>query len=365
MKAMKPLNFKSYALILVLALFTGFTTRAAEDEYSKKIHKEYETNDQTHLDLINKYGDVEITNWSKNSLVIDVNITVDHRNEEKAKELLEHITVNFNQSDNTIEVETDIDDNFNKSGWLFNFDNEDKQFSIDYKIKMPASLQLTLENKYGDVFIDEATGRADITVKYGNLKANKILRDNTKPLSQIYLAYSDGTVEEANWLKMTLKYSKMEVDKSIALMAVTKYSKLYTDETSSIVAESKYDHYYLGNLDNLVVESKYTDYKIDQLNKKLDIETKYGDMDIDYIPKNFEKISVDNKYGHIDIKLDDAASYNIEGEAQYGDIEYPDSKNVSRIEENTDLKIHGIVGRAKNPKANVKLQTKYGDIELE
>ena len=362
---MRPLNFKHYALILALALFAGFTTRAAEDEYSKKIHKEYNTNEETHLDLTNKYGDVEITNWDKNSLVIDVKITVDHRSEEKAKELLEHITVEFNQSGNTIEVETNIDDNFNKSGWFFNFDSDNKKFSIDYEIKMPKSIQLTLENKYGDVFIDEIAGHADITVKYGNLKANKILRDNTKPLSHIYLAYSDGTIEEANWLKMTLKYSKMEIDKSIALMAVTKYSKLYTTETSSIVAESKYDHYYLGEIENLVVESKYTDYKIDQLNKKLDIETKYGDMDIDYIPKAFEEISVDNKYGHIDLKIDDAASYKLDGIAEYGDIEYPNSKNVSRIEENSDLKIRGIIGKAKNPKSSIKLQTKYGDIELE
>ncbi len=362
---MRPQNFRHYALIIVLALFTGFTTRAAEDEYSKKIHKEYDTNEQTHLDLTNKYGDVEITNWSKNTLVIDVKITVDHRSEEKAKELLDHITVNFNQNDNTIEVETEIEENFNKSSWFFDFDSNNKKFSIDYEIKMPKSLQLTLENKYGDVFLDEVTGQADLTVKYGNLKANKILRNNTKPLSKIYLAYSDGTIEEANWLKMTLKYSKMEVNKSTALIAVTKYSKLYTNETSSIVAESKYDHYYLGDVENLVSESKYTDYKLDQLNKKLDVNTKYGDIDISYIPKTFEEITIDNKYGHIDLKIDKAASYKIDGTAEYGDIDYPESKNVNRMEENTDLKIHGIIGKAKNPKSNIKLKTKYGDIEIE
>jgi len=361
---MKKRNYKNYALVFILILFTGFTSSASEDEYSKKIQKEYDANEQTHLNLTNKYGDVEITNWEKNSVFIDVTITVDHKREDKAEELLEHITVDFSQDGNTIIVKTDIDKNFNKSTWFFNFDSNNKEFSIDYEIKMPKALKLTLNNKYGDVFIDEVTGEANISVKYGNLKANKILRGNTKPLSRVYLGYSDGSIKEAKWLKLDLKYSKLQIDKSIALMAVTKYSKLYTDKTSSIVAESKYDHYYLGEIGNLVVESKYTDYQIDQLNKQLDIETSYGNLDIDYIPKVFEKIWVDNKYGHIDMKIDKAASYKIEGKADYGDINYPDSKNINRRKDNTELEISGIIGRAKNPKAKVELQTRYGDIEL-
>ncbi len=363
-RAMKTKNYKHYALVFILILFTGFTINAAEDEYSKKIHKEYDANEQTHLNLTNKYGDVEITNWAKNSISIDVTITVDHKQEDKAKELLEHITVNFSQDGNTINVETEIGKNFNKSNWFFSFDSNKKEFSIDYEIKMPKFLNLTLNNKYGDVFIDEVAGEADIAVKYGNLKANKILRDNTKPLSRVYLGYSDGTIKEANWLKLDLKYSKLRLDKSTALMAVTKYSKLYAEEASSIVAESKYDHYYLGEIGNLVVESKYTDYEVDQLNKQLDIETKYGDIEVDYIPKTFEKIWVDNNYGHIDLKIDKAASYKIEGKADYGDINYPDSENINRRKDNTDLEISGIIGRAKNPKAKVTLQTRYGNIDI-
>jgi hypothetical protein len=291
-------------------------------------------------------------------------ITVDHRREEKAKELLEYLNVNFTESDNSITAETEIDDKFNKSGWFFNFDSDNKDFSIDYTIKMPSKLNLAVENKYGNVFIDEVTGHADITVKYGNLKANKVMRDNSKPLSHIYLAYSDGTVEEANWLKLTLKYSKLEIDESKALIAVTKYSKLYNDKTSSLVCESKYDHYYLGTISNLVTEAKYTDFKIDQLNKKLDIETKYGDLEIDHIPASFEELTIDNKYGHLDIEIENGASYRLKGEAEYGDIDYPSDNKLSRIEENSDLRISGTVGKDKNTKSTVTIETKYGSVDL-
>ena len=363
---MKRLRCKQAALILVLLL--GSTSlKAASDEYSKNKHKEYEVNQQTVFAVSNKYGDLNITNWDKDQVSIDVTVTVDHRKEEKARELLDEILINFSREDNKISAVTDFDKGFNRSGGLFDFDSDTKKFSIDYTIKMPKYLNIEIENKYGDVFINEVTGRADIAVKYGNLKANKILRDNTKPLSHVYLAYSNGDIQEVNWLKLTLKYTPdhCEIGKSKALIALTKYSKLELEEGSSLVCESKYDNYRIGTLSNLVCEAKYTDFKIDRVNKKIDVDSKYGDFDINSVPKGFNQIKVENSYGHVDIAIDRDASYNIQGEAQYANIDIPNGNNVSRIERNTEVKISGRVGPDSSTTSEVKADTKYGNVNLD
>jgi hypothetical protein len=363
---MKPLKFRKAAFILALIISANISIYAGQDEYSKDIQKEYDVNAQTVLEIENKYGDVDITNWEKNKVVFDIKITVDHRKEEKARELLEYINIEFNQSGNTISAITDIDDKFNKSGWIFDLGGDTKEFSINYKVKMPKNLELELKNKYGDVFIDEIHGRADIAVKYGNLNANKIIRDNTKPLSKVFLGYSDGsTIEETQWLKLELKYSKLEIEKSKALIGVTKYSKLYIDEASSIVCESKYDQYKVGELSNFVGEAKYTDFRFKKVNKKLDLVTKYGDVEVNSVPKGFEKIDIENKYGHIEIEIDEDASYKLEGEAEYADIDYPSGYKISRIEESTDLSVSGIIGNDQNTKSEVIIDTQYGGVELD
>ena len=363
---MKPLRCKFTGLFLAL-LLGSITLQAASDEYSKNKHKEYEVDQQTILSVINKYGDVNITNWEQDRVSIDVTVTVDHSKEEKARELLDEILINFSREGNTIQAETDFDKGFNRSGGIFDFDSDTKEFSIDYTIKMPKYLNLELENKYGDVFINEVTGRADIAVKYGNLKAKKILRDNSKPLSHVYLAYSNGDIEEVDWLKLTLKYTpdQCEIGKSTALIALTKYSKLEVEESSSIVCESKYDNYRIGTLSNLVCEAKYTDFKIGTVKKKIDLESKYGDFDVNSVPKSFEQVKVDNSYGHIDISIDSDASYRIQGEAEYADIDLPDESSVSRIERNTELKVSGTVGPESNPKSEVQIQTRYGNVDLD
>jgi hypothetical protein len=358
---MKALKSKSILLLLGIQLFVIFTATAAVQEYTKNLHNEYPADQNTLLIIQNKFGNVNINNWDKNEIAIDVIIKVEHRDEEKAKELLNYLNVEFSRDSNVISVITTIDDKFNRN---ISFGDSKKEFSINYEVKMPKNCKLDIENKYGNLFINEITGHAMISVKYGNLKANKIIRDNTKPLSEIELAYSDGFIEETEWLKLNMKYSKLEIEKSKALIAITKYSKLYITQGSSVVCESKYDVYKIGSLANFITTAAYTDFKFDEITKKIDIENRYGGFTVGFIPKDFEAIDIENEYGSVKLGIEENASYQIVGIAKYGDINYPATGRVNRIKESTELNIEGTVGTDLNSLSKINIITKYGSIQL-
>ncbi len=361
---MKAPIFKT-ALLLVLVQILVISSAFAEgEEFSKNLHKEYDANENTLLIIQNKFGDVDINNWDKNQVSIDVTITVDHHNEAKAKELIDYIDVVFSQSGNTIEAITKIDDKFSK--WnTFTFNDNQKEFSIDYKVNLPKNIKLDLTNKYGSVFINELAGHTKISVKYGNLKINKLTRSKVKPHNEIYLGYSNGTIEECEWLSLTIKYSELDIKKCKALIAKTKYSDLFVDNAKSIVCESKYDDYRLGKIVNFVTTSAYTDFEIEEISKKLEFDNRYGNLDVDYVPNGFEKISIENEYGSVNIGIDINASYNIKGYAKYADIDYAHEGRVSRIKESTSVRVEGLVGKESNTKSFVEIETKYGSVELE
>lgn len=353
---------KSIIIVLVNILFFS-SAYSAGDEYSKKFHKEYNADKNTLLVIENKYGDVNINNWDKNQVLIDVTITVDESKKEKAIELLKYINVNFSNEGNTIKAITDIDEKFFK-GSAFSFRDNTNEFSIDYDVKVPTDINLDLTNKYGSAFINEISGHSNIKIKYGKLRANKLLRGNTKPLNEIYLAYSKGDIEECGWVKLTIKYSKIEIEKSSALIAVTSYSKMYFNELSTLACESKYDKYEIGNINNFVGTSAYTDLKFQKINKKLDLETRYGGCKVEEIPADFEKIKIDNKYGSIRLNIEENASYKLNGEAKYGNIDYPNTGKISRIQDNTETEISGIIGKNRDTQSTVKIYTKYGSVKL-
>jgi hypothetical protein len=230
---------------------------------------------------------------------------------------------------------------------------------------MPKTIPLTLSNKYGSVFINELASTSTIDVKYGKLTANKILHDSQQPLTKVVLGYSNATIQECKWVKMDIKYSKIQIAQSKAIIMQSKYSKIYVDNGSSLICESKYDTYELGKLANLVALAGYTHFKMAELSNKLQIESKYSDVEIDNVPAGFEQIKIDNSYGSYKIGITQDASYRIDGNARYCKINYPeDNGRVNRFNENNEMKVNGLIGRDERTKSSVIVNSNYGNIRL-
>lgn len=104
------------ALLLILPLLAIAVSVKAQ-EVTKEFHKEYTAGANTTLEINNKYGDVVIHSWNKDQVVIDVKVTVEMPNRERAEKLLEYINVEFSENGNLISAKTTIDEKFNFSGW--------------------------------------------------------------------------------------------------------------------------------------------------------------------------------------------------------------------------------------------------------
>ena len=356
---MKTQKF-NYGFILGFLLLAS-QVMYSQDEVKKEFHEEFETNNNTVLTLDNKYGDMDLKDWDKDLIQIDVVVRVENTSQEKAEKLLSYIDVVFTVEGDAITAKTVFDEKFsNTSTW-----RDDNDLSIDYTVYMPKDIQLNLYNKYGNAFISEITGRATIVIKYGKLKANRIYRGNEKPLTEIDLGYSEASIEESDWLKVSMKYSSLNLNTSGAIILLSKYSKIHVNECSSIVIEGKYDEYRFGKLSNLVAASAYSNFEVEEISEKLSMETEYSDCIVDYMPASFKSIDISTKYGGYRIGIDDNASYQINGQSEYAKISYPDVGKVSRINENTSMQVNGTVGNDANPDATVRITSKYGSVKLD
>ncbi len=352
-----------FKLLLISLLFLSSNFVLSSKELSKSLHKEFDVNDNTVLVIRNKYGKVDIRNGSDKKVIIDVEIIVEHPSQETAQKILGYLDVEFSISGNEVKAITYINDKINKirgSNW-----GNNKKFQINYTVTMPKNLDINLSNKYGDTFIDELTGYAKIEIKYGNLQANKIIRDDTKPLTSLTFGYSNKVeIGEVRWAKIYIKYSNIKINKSRALVIESKYSKVTVNEASSIVSESKYDTYKIGKTDNFVIQGSYSNYKIEYVGKKLFLETKYTGTTVEKIPATFEEINIKNSYGSVKLGISSGASYQLKGEARNANISIPSEGRLNRIKGNTSSSYEGIVGTNMDAKAKVTINTSYGGVTL-
>ncbi|MBA7588613.1 hypothetical protein ES708_30677 [subsurface metagenome] len=191
---MKAQKFK-FGILFIFIVALGLTTAyTIQDEFTKKYHEEFDTNENTELIIQNKYGEVDIKDWDKNLIEIDVVITVEHPDKERAERILSMFSVEFSQEGNTIKAITKINEKFHK----------------------PLS-KLTLG--YGKAIIEEV---------------NWLKTD---------IKYSKMEIEKSKALVIVSKYSKIYVNEGSSIVAESKYDTYDIGHVTNFVCESGYTNY--------------------------------------------------------------------------------------------------------------------------
>jgi hypothetical protein len=348
--------------IIFVGLFVCIANVRAKEEFTKNIQKEFKADDNTSLEISNKFGKINIINWDKPLIQINVKITLKHNDKAKAEQLLTMINVEFSEQGNIIKAITQINDHFGTSrGWSES--NENKDFHIDYQVSIPKKIALKLSNRYGDIFVNEIEGLINVDLKYGNLNMNKLSRGDIKPYNNVSLAYGNANIEQCNWLNLNLSYGKINFQTCRTLIVISKYSKINMEKANIIAGESAYDGYVVKSLNNFVITGKYSDYKIGQISNKIDVDSKYSNFQVDQVLPTFESININNSYGKISLGIDPSASYELSAFVKYASINFPDNGHISHIKQNNQTTVSGMVGNQKT-NSKVTINSSYGGINL-
>jgi hypothetical protein len=343
-------NLKSLLLLLLLFTVAGFSISA--QDAVKDFSESYDVSKGVTLSSDTRYSDVELITWDQNRVDIQAEVKVDASSKSKADEALSRIDVKIGKSGNTISVSTEF-----QEGW-----SKNAKVDIHITVKVPAYLNLTLESSYGDVFIQELTGLVLLDINYGNLKAGSLERGDEKPYNRLELSYSDATIDKAGCMELELAYSELEIGNSFMLFVQSKYSKLTGERAVQISTEGAYDKYYFDEVDNMVADLKYSGIKFGALNKRLMVESKYTNVRVDHLSRDFKEVNISSSYGSVYLDVEEGASFKLEGEARYGKINVALDGKLSKQKENTYMKTWGSIGPA--PKGTMKLDVRYGNIDI-
>lgn len=334
------------AIIISIAPFTSFS-----QEFVKNYEKTFSVNKNTKFKLSNKYGRVQIE--TNNSSKVEIKVTIETRtkNQKKADDIFDNISINFEENGNFISAITEIDGNI-------------KNTEINYDVKMPETLFIELSNKYGHIFIDKLKSNSKISLGYGTLQINELLTSNADEKAILQIKYSNGTIEKCDYLDLDIKYSELDINESRYIDMTSGYCNLEFNNAYIIKAISKYDsRFRIKNITKFDLEGKYSKYRIDKLNNTLKANIKYSNIEIEHLDKDFENIFVNNKYGNVEIEVDKNASYKLNAKAEYGSISAK-SKVYNTDDSNTKI-TSSFIGQDENSNSKITIITKYGNIEVE
>ena len=320
------MNYRIYIFcITVLA----FWLSANGQTYSDKIVRSYKINKTSSIDVSNKYGKIHVVKWDKDSVKFEVDFSIKTSTAGKLDRIKNSIDFDFTGTEYYVTAKTKF---LTSRGIISDFMNsvlsvDMNQIIIDYLVYIPDYVSIRIENKFGDVYIDDLNGNLDLNLSNGDFKAN-----NLNGSSLINIGLGDGTINYMNKGKLYISYSDFHIKKSNRLNIESRSSKVYADNIKYLKLISRRDKIYITNIDQFLGDSYFSDISIQKLNKELNYSFKYGELSINSINNKFSFININSEYTDVNLIFETGSYYDVDithSEDVY--LFYP--RDISKLEE--------------------------------
>ncbi|MEN8226103.1 MAG: DUF4097 family beta strand repeat-containing protein [Bacteroidota bacterium] len=348
---MKKLYKIQTVLSLLFLMFLASVTLA--DEQKKTFSDSFKVNTDAEVLISNEYGNVAIESWDRNEVSIEVVVSVVGRSEEKSKELLDKISVKIEGSPSHVEAVTKITGNLNCRNCSFN---------IDYEVKMPATNLLELKNSFGNVFIGDLHGSAEISVSYGNLTIGKLEnKENT-----IGLKFGNVEIDRLKAADLNMEYGRLEIGSAGYLDLYVRFVGVEIGKVSEMILDGEYEGIEIGSVNMLRAKTSFMGMDIGELLDKIDLISTYGGVEISRVAAGFSVIDITAEFGGVELGISNAASYKLEASSSFGDVDYPESRAevISIKKDSFETELKAFIGDDSSSSASVIIKVDNGSVEI-
>jgi len=313
-------SYKIFSVV-IFTLLIHFGAQSQTYTELKRVKKSFKVNAATTVDIQNKYGKIDVIPWDTDSVTISVSLSVHTDEVDQVGKIVENIDFDFSGSQFYINASTKFGNNY--SSFLHDLKNiaeSDHQMKIDYTIKMPTYVNLIINNKYGDVFVDELKGNLSMNLQNGNFKA-----ENLSGNAQIDIKFGYADIGAINIAKMDISYCELALKTAKQLDLISKYSQITIEHINLLKTNTKRDKFFITTSDYVYGETYFSEIAIAELQNEVSMDMKYGNLVIEQIKPTFTNINLSAKHTDIKLTFNSKASFEVELTYEKADIETPES----------------------------------------
>jgi hypothetical protein len=234
---------------------------------------------------------------------------------------------------------------------------------IDYSIFIPDNVELTIENKFGNIYMTDHRGKTMINLSNGDFRGGQFTN------LEMDHGFGRVVIDTVNTANFNLSYTELNLNYGKDLRITSKSSKPNIKSFSSIRMNSKRDTYFLEKAGTINGETSFSYLTIGNLQGDLILNTNYGNLNIDGFGKDFSMMNLAARYTDISMICDSGFEYYLE---VYHDDKtrmiYPKSPPIfilkeSETEENKYL-LSGHAGSNAEDIPRLKINIEGGSVNL-
>ncbi|WP_372651097.1 DUF4097 family beta strand repeat-containing protein [Draconibacterium sp.] len=349
--------FVLLAPLLVNAQFTD----------TKEIRKSYAITPETQIEITNKYGKIDFKSWDKDSVKFLINIRVEEKKLSKLEESIEEIDFDITNSEHYLIVRTIVEKNLGTLGREIKKFKEtllssDGNIQVDYTVWLPDSNRLKVDNKFGDIYIGDYKGEADITLSNGNMKAHDFRHLN------LTLNFADATINKIEKGRLDCNFSELFTKEMGTIHLQSKSTEFEFQEVESLSASSRRDKFRIRKVELLDAQCSFTTFRINKLVDRAKIQAEYGDIEMEGTEADFSGVNIESRSTDINLYFNSESAFSFDIQHTKADVSFDSDFSIEKEdvldEKENEIKITGNFRKTQNPSEKLTIRANSGNINL-
>lgn len=348
--------------VLYLTLCYGGDVTNADFKKEKWIKKSYSFKAGNTLDIQNKYGDVVISNWEKDSVKFEIHVISYGDKLDRVMDKLEEIEINFVHTGSYVSANTEWNA---ASPWSKSLDeirnslNSSSRVEVNYRVYLPKKADLNLDNKFGDVFLPTINGNLQADIAHGSFRADEITK-----IRHLKVKYGDARIRKSNNASIDISFGDLEIEELTEDLIINSTgADISIEKVNHLTFYSKKDEIRIESVEKMEGTATLSDIRVEGLENSIDINCKLGSLKLKDMEAGFERIHVDSYLTDITLITDNNVQSGFSVTAENAKFSYDTSVKIES--KNTLEKItvyNGKIGT--NVKAQIIIHAKNGSVSI-
>jgi hypothetical protein len=325
---MTVMRSKLFLILTVLCLSGSLC--AQTPEYIHQVVRSFRVNEGVTLDLSNKYGKVHVIRWNYDSVKFIIDLRIRTKDASKMQKLKQNIDFEFTASQYFLNARTKIGDNASDvfqdikdiAGTYLSSSNT---VTINYTVMVPDYISLKIDNKFGNVYLDDIGRSFNLTLSYGDFSCNRL-----SGKSEIRITSGNAEIGYISDGMLFVSYGNLHLHDAGKLIAETRSSTVTIDKSIELRVNSRRDKLYLNELGSLSGESYFSNISAGILHNELNFVSRYGAINMDNIRRSFTRVNLMAEFTKISLAFDRSASYNLEL-THHQEVTFVYPKNIASL----------------------------------
>ncbi|UJH67256.1 hypothetical protein [Allomuricauda sp. SCSIO 65647] len=314
-----------YKILLWMALVSlSVHVSTAQERVSKTVERSFPLTNAGELELENKYGNISVTGWEQDRVSVKIDIRVNHRKRDNARDLLGRIDPIIKSSSGYVSITSEISNK--NTGWFADFFNrtnpidfDRSRVQIDYEVFMPNKAGLKVTNRFGDVLIEDWSGELNTLIEHGDLWLGEDLNK-----ADIILKFGKVRARDLDYASLNLKNGELDMENSKSLRLNSDGMEMKMGTVNALEIYSNKDDIVVTEVGTIYGSLKFSTLNLERLTQDVDLTMKIADFRVAQIIGPETEIVIEQESSDINLTVTDF-SHRFDATLEQGVVRLPKS----------------------------------------